>query len=28
MPADVYAWVAGYLREHYQPKPRRGRQHG
>jgi hypothetical protein len=28
MPADVYAWLAGYLREHYQPKPRRGRQHG
>jgi hypothetical protein len=28
MPAEVYAWVAGYLREHYQPKPRRGRQHG
>ena len=28
MPAEVHAWVAGYLREHYQPKPRRGRQHG
>jgi hypothetical protein len=28
MPAEIYAWVAGYLREHYQPKPRRGRQHG
>lgn len=28
MPAEVYAWVAGYLREHYQPQPRRGRQHG
>jgi len=28
MPAEVYAWLAGYLREHYQPKPRRGRQHG
>ncbi|QNA89486.1 DUF3305 domain-containing protein [Massilia sp. Dwa41.01b] len=28
MPAEIYAWLAGYLREHYQPKPRRGRQHG
>lgn len=30
MPAEVYAWVAGYLREHYQPRPRsrRGREHG
>jgi len=29
MPAEVYAWLAGYLREHYQPQPRRrGRQHG
>jgi hypothetical protein len=28
MPAEVYAWLAAYLREHYQPKPRRGRQHG
>jgi hypothetical protein len=28
MPAEIYAWVAGYLREHYTPKPRRGRQHG
>jgi len=28
MPAEVHAWVSGYLREHYQPKPRRGRQHG
>jgi hypothetical protein len=28
MPAEVYAWVADYLRTHYQPKPRRGRQHG
>ena len=28
MPAEIYAWVASYLREHYQPKPRRGRQHG
>jgi hypothetical protein len=28
MPAEIYTWLAGYLREHYQPKPRRGRQHG
>jgi hypothetical protein len=28
MPAEVYTWLASYLREHYQPKPRRGRQHG
>ena len=28
MPAEIYAWVAGYLRQHYQPRPRRGRQHG
>jgi hypothetical protein len=28
MPAEVYAWLADYLRTHYQPRPRRGRQHG
>jgi hypothetical protein len=28
MPAEIYAWVASYLREHYTPRPRRGRQHG
>ena len=28
MPAEIYAWLAGYLRAHYQPRPRRGRQHG
>jgi len=29
MPAEVYTWLAGYLRQHYQPRPRgRGRQHG
>jgi hypothetical protein len=28
MPAEIYAWVADYLRQHYTPKPRRGRQHG
>ena len=25
MPAEVYAWRAGYLLEHDQPEPRRGR---
>ena len=28
MPAEIYTWLAGYLREHYTPRPRRGRQHG
>ena len=28
IPAEIYAWVAEYLREHYTPRPRRGRQHG
>lgn len=28
MPAEVYAWLAGYLRKHYTPRPRKGRQHG
>lgn len=30
MPAEIYTWVAGYLREHYRPKAgkRRGREHG
>lgn len=28
MPAEIYAWVAAYLREHYTPRPRKGRQHG
>lgn len=28
MPAEIYAWLAGYLRQHYQPQPRRGRHHG
>ena len=28
MPAEIYAWVAGYLREHYKPRVRRGREHG
>ena len=25
MPAEIQVWLADYLREHYQPKPRRGR---
>ena len=28
MPAPVHAWLSDYLRTHYQPQPRRGRQHG
>ncbi|MGZ5199049.1 MAG: DUF3305 domain-containing protein [Telluria sp.] len=28
MPAEIHAWLADYLREHYQPRPRRGREHG
>lgn len=28
MPADIYAWVAGYLRDNYTPRARKGRQHG
>ena len=28
MPAEISAWLASYLREHYTPRPRRGRQHG
>ena len=28
MPPDIHAWLADYLREHYQPRPRRGREHG
>jgi hypothetical protein len=28
MPAEIHAWVAGYLRANYTPKPRKGRQHG
>ncbi|MEH6434819.1 DUF3305 domain-containing protein [Massilia sp. DD77] len=28
MPAEVYAWLADYLRKHYTPRPRKGRQHG
>ncbi|WP_051109976.1 DUF3305 domain-containing protein [Massilia niastensis] len=28
MPAEIHAWVADYLRANYDPKPRKGRQHG
>lgn len=28
MPAEIHAWLVDYLRQHYQPKPRRGRGHG
>jgi hypothetical protein len=28
MPAEIHAWLVGYLRDNYQPKPRRGRGHG
>jgi hypothetical protein len=28
MPADIYHWVASYLRDHFTPRPRKGRQHG
>lgn len=28
MPAEIHAWLNAYLNEHYQPRPRRGREHG
>ncbi|WP_193615812.1 DUF3305 domain-containing protein [Massilia sp. YMA4] len=28
MPPEVQAWLRAYLHAHYQPKPKRGRQHG
>jgi hypothetical protein len=28
MPRDIHAWLAAYLQAHYQPRARRGRQHG
>lgn len=28
MPAEIHGWLSAYLREHYQPRPRRGREHG
>jgi hypothetical protein len=28
MPGEIYLWLSRYLQEHYQPRQRRGRQHG
>ena len=28
MPAEIYTWVASYLRDNYTPRARKGRQHG
>jgi hypothetical protein len=28
MPAEIYAWVASYLRENYTPRARKGHKHG
>lgn len=28
MPGEIYAWLTEYLQKHYQPRPRRGREHG
>lgn len=28
MPVEIHGWLSAYLNEHYQPRPRRGRQHG
>lgn len=28
MPAEIHGWLSAYLNEHYQPRPRRGREHG
>jgi hypothetical protein len=28
MPADIHAWLGDYLQKHYQPRERKGRQHG
>ena len=28
MPAEIYQWVARYLRDNFTPRPRKGRQHG
>lgn len=28
MPAEIHAWLSDYLQTHYQPRPRRGREHG
>jgi Protein of unknown function (DUF3305) len=28
MPAEIHAWLSTYLRDNYQPRQRRGREHG
>jgi hypothetical protein len=28
MPGEIHAWLAHYLQQHYQPRRRRGREHG
>jgi hypothetical protein len=28
MPAEIHAWLSTYLRDHYKPRQRRGREHG
>lgn len=28
MPAEIHAWLSTYLRDNYQPRVRRGREHG
>lgn len=28
MPGEIYMWLTQYLQQHYQPRERRGRQHG
>lgn len=28
MPAEIHAWLSAYLRDNYQPRQRRGREHG
>lgn len=28
MPAEIHAWLAHYLQQHYEPRQRRGRHHG
>jgi len=28
MPAEIYAWVASYLRDNYTPRARKGHKHG
>jgi hypothetical protein len=28
MPREIHAWMGDYLRAHYRPRPRRGREHG